>query len=344
MNQYQANQFPRAVPQQPQVAPLMIEGVARFQEADISRDCKIGKGSFGAVWKGIVAGEVVAIKDMPFPSEKEVEMWKKEVQLLSKLQHDDFLVQIKGYCISEQYLTIIMEIMEGGSLYEILHERKPVPWSMLQKVRILRHIARGIESIHAKNIVHRDIKSMNILLDNKGTAKLADLGCAGVIRDPNVIRTMGIGSPLWMAPEVKTGNYSFPSDIFSYGVVTYEVFNETLPDYDRKALCVIIPTGCIGFPVIKKCTELDPVLRPDSHGLIEMMDSLITTFVSTVTRVLKMDCKADALQGAPKDSDIDAWYNILLPYDRETFDTLLSTGLNCLPTQDIPISAVHTLS
>src|SRR4051812_15953461 len=78
--------------------------------------------------------------------------------LSRKLQSEDFLVQIKGYCISDQYLTIIMEIMDGGSLYEILHERKPVPWSMLQKVRILRHIARGIESVHSKNIVHRDIK------------------------------------------------------------------------------------------------------------------------------------------------------------------------------------------
>jgi len=230
--------------------------------------------------------------------------------------------------------------MEGGSLYEILHERKPVPWSMLQKVRILRHIARGIASIHLKNIIHRDIKSMNILLDLKGTAKLADLGCAGFIRDDRM-RTLGIGSPLWMAPEVNTGNYSFPSDIFGYGVVTYEVFNEILPDYDRKAASVVIPAGCIGYPVIKKCTELDPSLRPSSHGLIEMMDSLIVTFVSTVTRVLKMESKTD-LTHAPREDDIDSWYNILLLHDRDTFDTLLSTGLNCLPQLSVPLSTVHT--
>lgn len=107
------------------------------------------------------------------------------------------------------------------------------------QVRILRHVAKGIEAIHAKSIIHRDLKSMNILLDANGNAKIADLGCACFHK---LTMTMNVGSPyvfivsflfsflfpyndsLWMAPEVsKSGSYSFPADIFSYGVVAFEV-------------------------------------------------------------------------------------------------------------------------
>jgi len=304
-----------------------------YSESEITRLKQIGKGSFSTVWKGEAKKENVAIKDMTYGSEKEIQMWKKEVKILEKLQYDNFLVRIKGYCITDRCLTIIMEMMEGGSVYEILHEKKngPVTWSMLHKVRILRHVAKGIESVHAKNIVHRDLKSMNILLDSNGIAKLADLGCASF---SSSIHTVNVGSPLWMAPEVHNSQeYSYPCDIFSYGVVTFEVFNEILPDYNMKQRCVLIPDVCIGFPVIKKCTQTDPSLRPNSHGLVEMMDALIQTFVEMVARVINMNMKGTQ-NNFPQSDDLEHWYNVLLSYERDVFDVLLSTGMNTLDLRE----------
>eukprot|EP01126_Amoeba_proteus_P066244 TRINITY_DN9545_c0_g1_i1.p1 TRINITY_DN9545_c0_g1~~TRINITY_DN9545_c0_g1_i1.p1 ORF type:complete len:227 (-),score=46.22 TRINITY_DN9545_c0_g1_i1:4-684(-) len=225
-----------------------------------------------------------------------------------------------------------MEFMDGGSLYEIIHgKNSPVPWSLLRRVRILRHIAKGIESIHSKNIVHRDLKSMNILLDSKGTAKIADLGCSRVIREEaRLTLTMGVGSPLWMAPEVHSRSYSFPADVFSFGVVTFEVFNEKLPDFNPARRCVVIPEDCIGYPVIKRCIELEPTSRPTCHGLIDMMDTLITTFTMTVAHVIRVNYKGGD-DSVPPEDDVDTWYNMLLGYDRDTFDVLLSCGLNTMP-------------
>lgn len=310
--------------------PTIDVDIPMYTENQITRNKEIGKGSFGKVWCGVVNGEIVAIKDMVYKSEKEIQMWKKEVKILERLQNDDFLVQIKGYCISDKLLTIVMELMECGSIYEIIHEKRngPVIWSMLQKVRILRHVSKGIESVHAKNIVHRDLKSMNILIDSKGTAKLADLGCASIASS---INTLDVGSPLWMAPEVHSGNYSYPCDIFSYGVVTFEVFNESLPDYNMSQRSVLIPEDCVGYPIIKKCTQHDPALRPTSHGLVEIMDSLILTFVSAVTRVIEQNHKGT--QVLPAQNEVERWYQILLNYEKEIFDTLLSTGLN-YPAQE----------
>jgi len=302
-----------------------LTGVIKIEPSTIIRGNLLGGGTFGKVWQGTWKGEIVAIKDISYRSEKEVDMWKREVQLLSYLQNANYLVKIRGYAVTPDHLTIVMEFMDGGSLYDLIHKQHKVVWSMLQKVRIVRHIAKAIESIHKINIVHRDIKSMNILLDRNGIAKLADLGCSRMVRAETM--TVGVGSPLWMAPEVGTStNYSLPSDIFSYGVVLFEIFNEKLPDFDNSTRRVLIPTECIGYTIIKECMRTNPDRRPTASQVLDSLDLLITTFTTTVARVVRNYHSAD-VKDFPKEDDVRTWYIILLSYNRDTFDVLLSSGL-----------------
>uniref|UniRef100_A0A6B2KYU1 Protein kinase domain-containing protein n=1 Tax=Arcella intermedia TaxID=1963864 RepID=A0A6B2KYU1_9EUKA len=319
--------------QQPLLQPLqmqpMASSVTPIDPSSVQRANVIGAGSFAKVWKGTWNGEVVAIKDLSYRSEQEVEMWKKEVQLLLKLQHANYLVKIKGYCVSTNYLTIVMEFMDGGSLFDIIHSKtKKVTWNMLHKVRIMRHIAKAIESVHQENIIHRDIKSMNILLDRNGIAKLTDLGCSRLVRTETM--TKGVGSPLWMSPEVAKGqSYSFPCDIFSFGVVCFEIFNETLPEYDMATQQVVIPQDCLGSAIIKECIRINPDRRPTATKLIGSLDMFITTFTTAAARVVLSKHNGN-ISELPKLEDVTAWYNIFLGFDRERFDALLNSGFSIL--------------
>jgi len=292
----------------------------------INREVLLGSGAFGKVWRGTWNGEIVAIKDVAYRSEKEIELWKREVTLLSYLQNANYLVRIRGYGVTPRLLTIVMEFMDGGSLYDVIHKGEKVIWSMLQKVRIMRHIAKALESVHKLNVIHRDLKSMNILLDRAGIAKLADLGCSRMVRPETM--TVGVGSPLWMAPEVaNSSNYSFPSDLFSYGVVIFELFNEKFPEYNTNLKKVIIPSDCLGYSIIKECTHIEPEKRPTASQVIDSLDLLITTFTKSVARVVTSSYPGDA-KNFPREDDVSTWYNILLKYDRETFDVLLASGLS----------------
>lgn len=309
---------------------------------EITRDTMIGKGTYGRVWVGSWKNQIVAVKDMVFTSEKEIQIWKKEIEILSKLQDEQYLVTIKAFCISDTYLTIVMELMQGGSVYDIIHVSRNVKWSMLQKVRILRHIARGISAIHARNIVHRDLKSMNILLDQNDNAKIADLGCARFCNP--VTMTNNVGSPLWMAPEVKKDTYSFSADIFSFGVIAFEIFNECLPNYSLEKMCVVIYPNCVGFPIINQCTLPINEDRPNAILVIEMLDSLITTLVNSVVflmQQLNLKCYTE-VENQRECDDISYWYNIFLKYDKNTFDILLSNALASHGNRNVVEGVVFT--
>ncbi|XP_034996539.1 serine/threonine-protein kinase A-Raf isoform X1 [Zootoca vivipara] len=194
---------------------------------------RIGTGSFGTVFRGRWYGDVaVKILKVTNPTSEQVQAFKNEMQVLRKTRHVNILL-FMGFMTRPKF-AIITQWCEGSSLYQHLHVQE-TPLEMVQRIDVARQTAQGMAYLHAKNIIHRDLKSNNIFLHEGLTVKIGDFGLATVktrwsssqqVEQPS-------GSILWMAPEVirmqDPNPYSFQSDVYSYGVVLYELLSGTLP-------------------------------------------------------------------------------------------------------------------
>eukprot|EP01125_Pyxidicula_operculata_P011085 TRINITY_DN361_c0_g1_i4.p1 TRINITY_DN361_c0_g1~~TRINITY_DN361_c0_g1_i4.p1 ORF type:complete len:229 (-),score=27.66 TRINITY_DN361_c0_g1_i4:362-1048(-) len=168
-----------------------------------------------------------------------VEDWKKEIAVMSQ-NRCRYTVEIYGYCANQNILTIVMEFMAKGDLYGILHKKKE-PLSLLQRTRMARQCALGLSFLHTNHVMHRDIKSMNILVTDLYECKLTDFGCAKLVSDRQIYNTYNTGTPLWMAPEVKRGLYTFSADVYSLGLVFYELFEKQLPGWNEMTQTIVLP-------------------------------------------------------------------------------------------------------
>nr|BAD01473.1 serine/threonine protein kinase ARAF [Xenopus laevis]BAD04840.1 serine/threonine protein kinase ARAF [Xenopus laevis] len=194
---------------------------------------RIGTGSFGTVYRGKWHGDVaVKILKVTNPTSEQIQAFKNEMQVLRKTRHVNILL-FMGFMTRPQF-AIITQWCEGSSLYRHLHVIE-TRFDIFQLIDIARQTAQGMDYLHAKNIIHRDLKSNNIFLHEGLTVKIGDFGLATVksrwsgsqhVEQPS-------GSILWMAPEVirmqESSPYSFQSDVYAYGVVLYELMAAVLP-------------------------------------------------------------------------------------------------------------------
>ncbi|XP_030624919.1 raf-1 proto-oncogene, serine/threonine kinase a [Chanos chanos] len=194
---------------------------------------RIGSGSFGTVYKGKWHGDVaIKILKVTDPTPEQFQAFRNEVAVLRKTRHVNILL-FMGY-MTKDNLAIVTQWCEGSSLYKHLHVQE-TNFQMFQLIDIARQTAQGMDYLHAKNIIHRDLKSNNIFLHEGLTVKIGDFGLATVkarwsgshqVEQPS-------GSILWMAPEVirmqDNNPYSFQSDVYSYGIVLYELMTGELP-------------------------------------------------------------------------------------------------------------------
>ncbi|KAK2885972.1 hypothetical protein QQF64_020493 [Cirrhinus molitorella] len=194
---------------------------------------RIGSGSFGTVYKGKWHGDVaVKILKVINPTPEQFEAFRNEVAVLRKTRHVNILL-FMGY-MTKDNLAIVTQWCEGSSLYKHLHMQE-TNFQMFQLIDIARQTAQGMDYLHAKNIIHRDMKSNNIFLHEGLTVKIGDFGLATVKArwsgSQQVEQTSG--SILWMAPEVirmqDSNPYSFQSDVYSYGIVLFELMTGELP-------------------------------------------------------------------------------------------------------------------
>ncbi|XP_058619148.1 raf-1 proto-oncogene, serine/threonine kinase a isoform X2 [Onychostoma macrolepis] len=194
---------------------------------------RIGSGSFGTVYKGKWHGDVaVKILKVTNPTPEQFEAFRNEVAVLRKTRHVNILL-FMGYMTKEN-LAIVTQWCEGSSLYKHLHVQE-TNFQMFQLIDIARQTAQGMDYLHAKNIIHRDMKSNNIFLHEGLTVKIGDFGLATVKArwsgSQQVEQTSG--SILWMAPEVirmqDSNPYSSQSDVYSYGIVLFELMTGELP-------------------------------------------------------------------------------------------------------------------
>jgi serine/threonine protein kinase len=217
---------------------------------------ELGKGGCGKVFLGTyrqVAG-YVAIKEL-FMNSAPAEMVKEfenEASVMEKLR-SDYLVQFYGYCLSPKY-CLVMEYMPEGSLYQLLHSNKPLDWGV--RYQISMQMSLGLEFLHEKDILHRDIKSLNVLLKN-GQAKLSDFGQSKIkIASSSSNSASSIGTVRWKAPELFDGEkYTQKSDIYSLGMTFWEIASGQIPfpdEGDNAIVSVIVSRG-IRLEIPKGC-------------------------------------------------------------------------------------------
>ncbi|KAH9310234.1 hypothetical protein KI387_038145, partial [Taxus chinensis] len=191
---------------------------------------KIGEGGFGAVYKGVLPdGRQVAIKQLSSQSKQGNHEFLNEVGTISAVQHPD-VVKLYGCCVEGEDLLLVYEYMENGNLAHALfgHNEPRVKLDWTTRYSICLGVARGLAYLHEESllkIVHRDIKSTNILLDKDLKPKVADFGLARLFDDGNThVSTRVAGTIGYMAPEYAfRGHLTDKADVYSFGVVILEI-------------------------------------------------------------------------------------------------------------------------
>ncbi|CAN1126223.1 Proline-rich receptor-like protein kinase PERK8 [Linum perenne] len=201
-----------------------------------SKQNLLGEGGFGCVYKGIlVDGREVAVKQLKIGGSQGEREFRAEVEIISRVHHRH-LVSLVGYCISEHQRLLVYDFLPNDTLHYHLHteERPVMDWEL--RVRVAAGAARGLAYLHEDchpRIIHRDIKSSNILLDNNFEAMVADFGLAKLALelDSNThVSTRVMGTFGYMAPEYATsGKLTEKSDVYSFGVVLLELITGRKP-------------------------------------------------------------------------------------------------------------------
>ncbi|KAA8547840.1 hypothetical protein F0562_004269 [Nyssa sinensis] len=194
----------------------------------------LGEGGFGCVYKGfLVDGREVAVKQLKIGGGQGEREFRAEVEIISRVHHRH-LVSLVGYCISEHQRLLVYDYVPNDTLHYHLHvEGRPVmDWAT--RAKVAAGAARGIAYLHEDchpRIIHRDIKSSNILLDINFEAQVADFGLAKLALDANThVTTRVMGTFGYMAPEyASSGKLTEKSDVFSFGVVLLELITGRKP-------------------------------------------------------------------------------------------------------------------
>ncbi|XP_023703195.1 mitogen-activated protein kinase kinase kinase 7 isoform X2 [Cryptotermes secundus] len=250
----------------------------------------VGKGSFGVVWRGRWRETYVAVKDID--SEAEKKAFAVEVRQLSRVSHPN-IVKLYGAC-TKNPVCLVMEYAEGGSLYNVLHNT-PLPiYTAGHAMSWALQCAKGVAYLHnmkPKALIHRDLKPPNLLLIMGGKVlKICDFGTAC---DKKTYMTNNKGSAAWMAPEVFEGsNYTEKCDVFSWGIILWEVLSRRKPfdDIGGSAFRIMwaVHTGerpplISGCPkpieqLMTSCWDKNPASRPSMDEVVHIMSQLLPFF------------------------------------------------------------------
>lgn len=222
---------------------LSEESLTRQPEEVFDIICKLGEGSYGSVYKALhkESEQVLAIKQVPVDTDLQEII--KEISIMQQCD-SPYVVKYYGSYFKNTDLWIVMEYCGAGSVSDIMRLRKKT-LSEDEIATILSDTLKGLEYLHLRRKIHRDIKAGNILLNSEGHAKLADFGVAGQLTDTMAKRNTVIGTPFWMAPEViEEIGYDCVADIWSLGITALEMAEGKPPYGDIHPMRAIfmIPT------------------------------------------------------------------------------------------------------
>eukprot|EP00002_Diphylleia_rotans_P016600 TRINITY_DN322_c0_g2_i1.p1 TRINITY_DN322_c0_g2~~TRINITY_DN322_c0_g2_i1.p1 ORF type:complete len:2542 (+),score=316.64 TRINITY_DN322_c0_g2_i1:99-7724(+) len=271
----------------------------------------IGQGSFGDVYCGEWRGTEVAIKKL---TDRKIDQdlmqsFVSEISVMVDLRHPNIVLYM-GATIEPPNLCIVCELLIGN-LHELLHNEE-VAIPKRQKLQFFLDIAKGMQYLHLSNppILHRDLKSLNILRDERWHLKVSDFGLT-IAQKKDQLLSYG-GSLLWMAPEVIEGNeYRLPADVYSYGVIMWEIMTRKEPYYEvENPISVAVqvskdglrPSFTADIPVsirdiIERCWTQDPMCRPSFTQLLRDLSMLRDSSTSASTSFLSFK---NAMDQRPK--------------------------------------------
>ncbi|KAG0228211.1 hypothetical protein BGW42_002325 [Actinomortierella wolfii] len=254
-------------------------------------DTVIGSGAYGTVYQTYWETRRVAVKKVHVTQDevRRVAAIQNEIDILQKLKHRH-IIQFFDTIYHENMLVLIMDYAEGGSLFHAIEGGRVVDWKT--KTRIAQEIVRGLEYIHYKGVLHRDLKSHNVLLTSHMEVKLCDFGLATVkIRSVSKSTGNTVGTFRWMAPELFSARpqYSTKSDMYSLGMVMWEMAaNCTVPfknQPDNQIVATIIRSGerellPDDIPIdysywVQRCWEHDPQKRPEASEMVTKDEDVV---------------------------------------------------------------------
>lgn len=287
---YSSNdQYQTRMESSPDCIQIPFDGadVWEIDPSQLKYENKVGSGSFGDLFRGSYCSQDVAIKVLK-PERISTDMLKEfaqEVYIMRKIRHKN-VVQFIGACTRPPNLCIVTEFMSRGSLYDFLHRQKGV-FKLPSLLKVAIDVSKGMNYLHQNNIIHRDLKTANLLMDENELVKVADFGVARVQTQSGVM-TAETGTYRWMAPEViEHKPYDQKADVFSFGIALWELLTGELPysyltplqaavGVVQKGLRPTIPKNTHPriSELLQRCWQQDPKERPAFSEIIEILQHI----------------------------------------------------------------------
>ena len=274
----------RALMDERSISPMPSEW--EIDEKLLTYSEKIAQGAFGVLYLGQYCGQEVAVKVLKTPKNENHDDVKREFQqelsTLRKVHHKN-VIQLIGAITKGPMLCLVTEFMHGGSMLSFLHKHAPLRLSQI--VKYSTGVALGLDYLHKINIVHRDVKTANLLMDENDVVKIADFGVARVMANDGVM-TAETGTYRWMAPEVIAHQvYNHKCDVYSFAITLWELITGGDIPYSgytplqaavgvvQRGMRPTIPQSChqVLAHTIQYSWQADMNTRPEFEQIVEML-------------------------------------------------------------------------